>query len=78
MKRNYIFVTMMAMASFCLHVTELKAGAQPNIMVILCDDLGESSDLSQTHPEKLAELMQRLETHYRALVDDSYVWEVKP
>lgn len=38
------------------------------------DDMGESNDLSQSHPQTLAELSQRLNTHYRALVRDSYVW----
>ena len=40
----------------------------------LSRDIGESDDLSSSHPEKLAELKQRLETHYKELVDGSHVW----
>ncbi len=40
----------------------------------LSRDIGESDDLSPSHPEKLAELKQRLETHYKELVDGSHVW----
>ena len=39
------------------------------------DDVSESHDLSASQPEKLAELKQRLETRYRELVEDSYVWD---
>ncbi|MEI6892397.1 MAG: sulfatase-like hydrolase/transferase [Pontiella sp.] len=38
------------------------------------EDLGEEKDLSQSHPEKLEELKQRLEVHYQELVQDSHVW----
>jgi len=41
----------------------------------ITDDIGESNDLSSTMPEKLAELTQRLETHYRELLSDSHIWE---
>ena len=40
----------------------------------LSSDIDESEDLSSSHPEKLAELKQRLETHYRELVNGSHVW----
>lgn len=40
----------------------------------LTDDIGESKDLAQTHPGKLAELKRRLEIHYHELVKGSHVW----
>lgn len=43
----------------------------------ITDDIGESQDLSASHPEKLSELKQRLELHYRELLNDSHVWSVK-
>ena len=39
------------------------------------DDVSESHDLSASHSEKLSELKQRLESRYRDLVEDSYVWD---
>ena len=40
----------------------------------ITDDVGESEDLSASMPDKLAELKQRLETHYKELLSDSHVW----
>ncbi|SVD40726.1 uncharacterized protein METZ01_LOCUS393580, partial [marine metagenome] len=40
----------------------------------LSQDIGESRDLSQENPNKLAELKKRLETHYKELVNGSHVW----
>jgi len=40
----------------------------------ITDDIGESEDLSDSNPEKLAELTQRLKTNYQELVDGSHVW----
>ncbi len=39
------------------------------------NDIGEANDLSQSNPQKFAELKQRLEIQYRQLVDDSHVWD---
>ena len=41
----------------------------------ITEDLAESNDLSSSMPDKLAELKQRLETHYQELLSDSHVWE---
>ena len=41
----------------------------------LTDDVSESKDLSEVHPEKLMELKQKLEVQYRELVDNSHVWK---
>ena len=43
----------------------------------ITEDLGESNDLSSSMPEKAAELTERLNEHYRALVAESHVWEKK-
>ena len=43
-------------------------------MFDLSKDIGEIEDLSRSHPEKLIKLKQRLETHYKELVNGSYVW----
>lgn len=43
----------------------------------ITDDIGESKDLSSSMPEKLAELTQRLKTHYRALLNGSHIWDGK-
>lgn len=54
---------------------EVKAAMLSDFQIFrVIDDMGESNDLSQSHPDKCAELKHRLETHYRALVNDSYVW----
>mgnify|MGYP003977829849 FL=1 len=37
-------------------------------------DIGERKDLAQSNPDKLAELEQRLKTHYKELVNGSHVW----
>ena len=41
----------------------------------ITEDLAESNDLSSSMPEKLAELKQRLETHYQELLEGSHIWE---
>ncbi|MFC1763723.1 sulfatase [Planctomycetota bacterium] len=62
-----------------LNEAEVKNATLSDYQIyMMTDDMGESRDLSQTHPDKLANLKQRLESHYRSLVDDSHVWEVKP
>jgi arylsulfatase A len=38
------------------------------------NDTDESEDLSESNPEKLAELKERLEKYYNELVADSHVW----
>ena len=43
-------------------------------MFDLSKDIGEIEDLSRSHPEKLIKLKQRLETHYKELVNGSHVW----
>ena len=40
----------------------------------LSKDIGEKKDLAKANPQKLAELKQRLEAHYKELVDGSHVW----
>lgn len=40
----------------------------------IAEDIDESEELSATHPDKLMELRERLESHYRELVDGSHVW----
>jgi arylsulfatase A len=37
-------------------------------------DIGERKDLAQSNPDKLAELEQRLKTHYKELVNGSHIW----
>jgi arylsulfatase A len=55
--------------------TQIKGATLSDFQVFdLSSDIDESEDLSSSHPEKLAELKQRLETHYRELVDGSHVW----
>ena len=41
----------------------------------LSKDVGESTDLAKTNPDKLAELKKRLQTHYKELVEGSHVWK---
>ena len=41
----------------------------------LSKDIGEGKDLAKANPEKLAELKQLLQTHYKELVADSHVWK---
>jgi arylsulfatase A len=41
------------------------------------NDSSESKDLSESHPDKLAELQQRLEDHYRELVVGSHIWDIR-
>jgi arylsulfatase A len=54
---------------------EIKGATLSDFQIFdLSRDIGESDDLSSSHPEKLAELKQRLETHYKELVDGSHVW----
>ena len=57
---------------------EVKAAELSDFQIFkITEDVGESSDLSASNPEKLAELKQRLKTHYQELVNDSYVWPAK-
>ncbi|MEX0321859.1 MAG: sulfatase [Puniceicoccaceae bacterium] len=54
----------------------VKAASLSDFQIFkISDDIGESEELSASHPEKLAELKQRLETHYNELVADSHVWD---
>jgi len=41
----------------------------------LSKDVGESTDLAKTNPDKLAELKKRLQIHYKELVEGSHVWK---
>ena len=57
---------------------EVKAAKLSDFQIFkISEDVGESNDLSASNPEKLAELKQRLKTHYQELVNDSYVWPAK-
>ena len=57
---------------------EVKAAELSDFQIFkITDDVGESNDLSSSNPEKLAELKQRLKTHYQELVNDSHVWPAK-
>jgi arylsulfatase A len=67
----------------CVNVTtdneaEVMAAQLSDYQIFrITDDIGESQDLSASLPEKLAELSQRLKTHYRALLSDSHIWDGK-
>ena len=41
----------------------------------LSKDIGESEDLANANPAKLAELKKRLQAHYKKLVEGSHVWK---
>jgi len=41
---------------------------------MISNDIGESKDLSESMPEKLAELTEKLKLSYQELLDDSHVW----
>ena len=57
---------------------EVKAAELSDFQIFkITEDVGESNDLSSSNPEKLAELKQRLKTHYQELVNDSHVWPAK-
>lgn len=61
-----------------LNEAKIKAATLSDFQIFkITDDIGESNDLSASRPEKLSELKQRLRTHYRELVNDSHVWNVK-
>ena len=54
---------------------EVKAAKLFDVEIYkITDDIGESEDLSDSNPAKLAELTQRLKTSYQELVDGSHVW----
>ena len=38
------------------------------------NDISERKDLADSNPDKLAELEQRLKTHYHDLVKGSHIW----
>jgi arylsulfatase A len=67
----------------CVNVTtdnepEVKAAELSDFQIFqITEDIGESKDLSSSMPEKLAELSQRLTTHYQDLIEGSHVWEAK-
>ena len=50
MKQNRILMIVMVVSSLCAHAVELKAADRPNVVLVLCDDLGYG-DLGITgHP----------------------------
>jgi arylsulfatase A len=58
------------------NVAQIKGATLSDFQVFdVSKDIGESEDLAKSNPAKLAELKQRLETHYKELVDGSHVWE---
>ena len=63
------------------HVTseneaKVKAAKMSDFQIFnISQDVGESNDLSATKPEKLAELTERLRTHYQELLNGSHIWE---
>jgi len=58
------------------NVAQIKGATLSDFQVFdISKDIGESEDLAKSNPAKLAELKQRLETHYKELVDGSHVWE---
>jgi arylsulfatase A len=60
------------------NAAQVKAATLSDFQIFnISDDIGESQDLSASHPEKLSELKQRLTIHYRELVNDSHVWDIK-
>jgi arylsulfatase A len=57
---------------------QIKAATLSDFQIFkVTEDIPESRDLSASHPEKLAELKQRLKTHYRELVNGSHVWKIE-
>ena len=60
------------------NAARVKAATLSDFQIFkITDDIGESQDLSATHPEKLSELKKRLTLHYRELVNDSHVWDIQ-
>ncbi len=60
------------------NAARVKAATLSDFQIFkITDDIGESQDLSASHPEKLSELKQRLTVHYQELVNDSHVWSIK-
>jgi arylsulfatase A len=58
------------------NVAKVKAAKLTDIEIYkISDDINESKNLAKSHPEKLAELQKRLETHYAELLENSHVWE---
>ena len=43
----------------------------------ISEDVGESKDLSEAMPEKLAELTEKLKQSYQELLDGSHIWPSK-
>ena len=57
------------------NMAQIKGATLSDFQVFdISKDIGESEDLSRSHPEKLIKLKQRLETHYKELVNGSHVW----
>jgi len=55
---------------------EVKAAKLSDLQIFhVTEDVSESNDLSESRPDKLAELRQRLEDHYRELVAGSHIWD---
>ena len=57
------------------NVAQIKAATLSDFQIFkVTEDMGESKDLSESHPDKLVELRQRLKVHYQELVNGSHVW----
>ena len=57
------------------NMAQIKGATLSDFQIFdLSKDIGESEDLSRSHPEKLVKLKQRLETQYKELVNGSHVW----
>ena len=60
------------------NVAKIKAATLSDFQIFkVTEDLGESKDLSESHPDKLVELRQRLKVHYQELVNGSHVWNME-
>jgi arylsulfatase A len=58
---------------------QIKSARLSDIQMFdLTQDIAEKRDLAASHPEALAESIQRLEIHYRELVNASHVWDADP
>lgn len=56
---------------------EVKAAKLSDFQLFkLTEDIGERNDLASSMPQKLAELKQRLETHYQELLEGSHIWDL--
>ena len=57
------------------HEAAVKKARPLNLKIYkITNDINESKDLSKSHPEKLAELKEKLDKYYLELIEDSHIW----